>query len=78
MSDMPFRSSVLAAGAGLVAACGNAVPFEQYSASEYAKVTLTAPPPCVDRNPFNNDCFSDLRLHTVRSNHAFSFGTGRT
>ena len=78
MSNMPFRCSVLAAAAGLVAACGNAVPFEQYSASEYAKVTITAPPPCVDRNPFNNGYFSDLRLHTFRSNDAFSFGTRGT
>ena len=75
MSNMPFRCSVLAAAADLVAACENAVPFEQYSASEYAKVTITAPPPCVDRNPFNNGYFSDLRLHTFRSNDAFSVGT---
>ena len=34
MSNMLFRCSVLAAAAGLVAACENAVPFEQYSASE--------------------------------------------
>jgi hypothetical protein len=59
-------------------ACGNAVLFEQFSASEHAKVTLKAPPPCVDRNPLNNGYFSVLCLHTVRSNNAFSFGARGT